>query len=170
MTSPHCSVAAPLTTLSTASLTKRGSPMPDSFPSDAEWPIDNMPAMPLRRGMIMVRVASRELRYLHGKVKPSLARQHVLAVQVADNKWKAEQSRLAYREGSSFPHKSEGVGRTRERVWRRFYRDATGSAFAGIGHYSLLTSDRMAAMRRAVSVKCWTSCGVSARCRMSCSR
>ena len=100
--SPYCSVAAPLTTLSTASLTKRGSLMPDSLPSDAEWPIDNMPAMPLSRGMRMVRVASRELRYLHGKVNPSLDRQHVLAVHEAARKWDAEQSRLATEKANRF--------------------------------------------------------------------
>ena len=66
----------------------------------------------------MVRVASRELRYLHGKVKPSLDIQHVLAVQAAAIKWNAEQSRLQTEKAHRFGIRAKG--------WA-----ALGSAFGG---------------------------------------
>ena len=99
--------------------------MPDSFPPDAEWPIDKMPAMPLSTGMRMVRVAFRELRYLHGKVNPSLLRQHVLAVRAAANKWEAEQSRLATEKANRFFTIAKGLA-------------ALGSAFGGGSIVTLL--------------------------------
>lgn len=68
---------------------------PHGLPANAEWPIDQMAAMPLHTGMVMVRTAAIELPYAHGVDNLSLIRQHRNAVQEADLKWRIEESRLA---------------------------------------------------------------------------
>ena len=60
-----------------------------AFAAGSEWPISEVPPMPLRRGMVMVRLASRELlsRGMELHEIQTLDRQHALAVQEAHNKW-----------------------------------------------------------------------------------
>lgn len=65
-----------------------------TFESALEWPVDEIPPTPLRVGLAMVRMASRELLFRFGMIDEALERQHRLAVQEADNKWQALQSRL----------------------------------------------------------------------------
>lgn len=67
-----------------------------AFAAGSEWPISEVPPMPLRRGMVMVRLASRELlsRGMELHEIQTLDRQHALAVQEAHNKWQLQQSRL----------------------------------------------------------------------------
>ena len=82
--------------------------MPDSFPPYAEWSTDNIPAMPLWRGMAAASVASRENEFLYGIVNPSLDRQHRFVMLESANKWEAEQSRLATEKAHRFGIRAKG--------------------------------------------------------------
>ena len=66
----------------------------DDMKADSEWPVDEMPAMPLAEGKRMVRIAMRELYFLYAAVDYALIRQHLLAVREADNKWRIQQAQL----------------------------------------------------------------------------
>ena len=75
----------------------RGSAIGDyshSFPANEEWAIGEMPAMPLRVGLAMVRWASMEQQVRFLEFDTMLFWQHRLAVQEADNKWQTQQSQL----------------------------------------------------------------------------
>lgn len=84
---------------------KGGSPR--GFPANAEWAIDEMPALPLNVGLAMVRTAARELVGLHG-VDAGLVRQHRLAAQEADNKWQAQQSQRKNEAAQRFRIRAKG--------------------------------------------------------------
>lgn len=79
-----------------------------TFESASEWPIDEMPPMPLRVGIAMVSMASQELSILYGIMDQALDRQHRLAVQEADNKWQTLQSRLKTEAAKQFQVRAIG--------------------------------------------------------------
>ena len=79
-----------------------------TFDPRLEWPIHEIPPMPLRVGVAMVRAASRELHFRYGIVDQALDRQHRFAVQEADNKWQAQQSRLKTEAAKQFQVRAIG--------------------------------------------------------------
>ncbi len=81
-----------------------------SFPTDGEWPIGDMPAMPFKDGMNMLRVAFREQMFLrHKEANVDLLLQHKLAVREADNKWQIQKSVLKTEAANRFWLWARGV-------------------------------------------------------------
>lgn len=88
--------------------------------ADSEWPIDEMPAMPLDTGIAIVRVAAREASVSRGDLDTAILMQHRLAVQEADNKWQIQQSALKTEAANRF--------RTRAKGWAALITAAGGGA------------------------------------------
>ena len=83
--------------------------LPYNLDPNSEWPIDEMPAMPLRVGLAMVRMAMREVPPEHRRIAPAVMRQNRLAVQAADNKWRIQQSQLRNEAAARFRTRALGL-------------------------------------------------------------
>ena len=82
---------------------------PDNFDANSEWPIDEMPAMPLKKGRVIVRIAARERLLRPGTNSHNFKIQHFLAVQEASNKWKKQQSELKTEAAKRFRIRAMGL-------------------------------------------------------------
>ena len=77
------------------------------YDANSEWPIDG-PAIPLKKGIAMVRIAARERHYVWGAVNPAIVMQQRLAVQAWDNKWQKQQSELKTEAAKRFQIRAQG--------------------------------------------------------------
>ena len=76
---------------------------------DSEWPINDMPAMPLQTGIAMVRMAAREMSVSRGGLDTASLIRRRLAAQEADNKWQIQKSVLKTEAANRFWLWAKGV-------------------------------------------------------------
>ena len=79
--------------------------------ANSERPIDEMPAMPLEKGMAMALMAIEEEYYVWASVDLTFIRRQFFAAQEADNKWQKLQSERDTEKANRFWIRARGWAR-----------------------------------------------------------